>query len=242
MKDKIKILHLFSKALDLYGDDGNLKALSFALDKLNISCQIESFEHWQELPPLSDYDLVYIGHGKAKNLIPCIKALQINKENVLSYIENGGYFFCVGNSRELFGKSFETPEGDSLEGLGLFDYVGKETMTVCVSDDLGEINLGGRSIKTYGFVNRTAYLEGDAGESIFKLSRGLGDGKDASAHEGTRYKNFFGSWQLGPFLARNPEVLSYLIKKLTGLEELSLDLSCEKLALEATLKEFDSVK
>ena len=239
MAKSVKILHLFSKALDLYGDGANLTAISSALSKMGISSCIDYCELWDKMPSLSDYDIVYIGHGKAKNLLPCLQKLMNSKTELFDYINSNKVFLCVGNSRELFGKSFKAPTGETIEGLGLFSYTADETGEVIVSDEIGNIETTFGNITTYGFINRTAHIENTSELTpLFTLTKGIGDGTADTTHEGNRYKNFFGTWQIGPILVRNPLLLKSLLKLILAEDYRDFDTTLEQKALDTTLAEF----
>ena len=67
-KMEIKIAHLFPEELNLYGENGNIKALKFYLLKENITPKIININLDDELN-MQDYDFIYIGSGRKKILI-----------------------------------------------------------------------------------------------------------------------------------------------------------------------------
>ena len=75
-----------------------------------------------------------------------------------------------------------------------------------------------------------------SGKTAFRCS--AGDSDAAGGTEGTLYKNFFGTWQMGPLLARNPELLRELLRRMTGDEYREVDLALQERALAITLAEF----
>ncbi|MEG1994043.1 MAG: hypothetical protein RR048_03970, partial [Oscillospiraceae bacterium] len=145
--------------------------------------------------------------------------------------------FVTGNARELFGKAFETVSGGEKQGIGLFDYTATETNEVIVSDEVGILAFD-ENIKTYGFINRTAHLVGENKFPLFKLEKGLSDTEEKGGFEGNHYKNYFGTWQMGPLLLRNPLVLKEILKLLLGEEYKDFDTTLEQKALDVTLAEF----
>lgn len=242
MEREIKVLHLYPKALDLYGDSANLKAIDFALKKMGGKLSVTECELWDEMPNLDEFDMVYIGHGKVKNLVPVAEKIVKYKDQIVDAIEGGKLFFVTGNARELFGNSFENAEKKEIPALGLFPYKAKETGEVIVSDEIGTVTFGENTFTTYGFINRTAHLVGCETEPFFKLSRGISDGEEKRGQEGTHYKNFFGTWQVGPLLVRNPLLLKEFLKLLLGSDFVDFDTALEEKALEATLEEFNHTK
>ena len=63
----IRILHLYSNALDLYGDYKNLTVLQRRIAETGNTSDITEINLDEVIDP-TGYDFVYIGHGKARNL------------------------------------------------------------------------------------------------------------------------------------------------------------------------------
>lgn len=116
----IRILHLYSNALDLYGDYKNLTVLCQRIAETGNTAEVTEVNLGEVIDP-TGYDFVYIGHGKARNLAAVAPHFVRYGEAVRSAIEGGQVWLVTGNARELFGKSFTTPAGETLPGLGLFD-------------------------------------------------------------------------------------------------------------------------
>lgn len=243
----LTILHLYSDAMDLYGDSKNVEQLCRRIEDCGAQAALRHCQLWEELD-LEGVDLVYLGHGKARNLAAVQPHFLQNKEQILSHIEAGQLWMVTGNSRELFGRSFSTVEGQSLEGIGLFDYEGVEQNKVFVADMLGQTAFE-PSCGCYGFANRTAYLRYPNGNTM-PLFRGcmgpggapgFGDGERADGVEGSLYKNFFATWSVGPVLVRNPGLMAELLRRL-GLDPSACNFELEQRALELVLQEFSAEK
>ena len=232
----IKILHLYASTLDLYGDSKNLTALCQRIRETGNSVEITTAELFEELD-FESFDMVYIGHGKARNLAAVAAHFVPYADKVKTAVENGQLWLCIGNSRQLFGKSFTDPEGAEIGGIGLFDYTAVETGTVFVSDMVG-VPAYNEDERVYGFANRTAYLVGENKYPLFTVTHGFGDGRCPDGKEGTLYKNFFATWSLGPVLARNPSFMKEILQRLLGEQYSECDFSLEQKALALVLKEF----
>lgn len=234
--NKIEILWLYDDLLDLYGDWGNLLAVCRGLDAAGAGWNIDKKSLGEEVN-FEKYQMIYIGPGKEKNLAVAGKDFARHREAAKSAVENGAVVLCIGNSRMLFGKSFVTAAGEEIPGAGLFDYTGKETGAVFVSDEWGH-PVFSPTADSYGFINRTGVLSGEMGEPLFTLESGAGDGDEAEAKcEGTLYKNFFGTWQLGPVLVKNPLVLKEVLSRLLGEDYRDFDTFAEELALKQTIND-----
>lgn len=236
----IRILHLYSDALDLYGDYKNLTVLCQRIAETGNTSEITEVNLGEAIDP-SGFDFVYIGHGKARNLAAVAPHFVQYSASIRAAIEGGQLWLVTGNARELFGQSFTTPAGEVLPGIGLFNYTGVETNKVFVSDVLAQ-PVYDVSARVYGFVNRTAYLEGENSNPLFTVLSGCGDGETPDGKEGTLYRNFFATWSMGPILARNPSLMRELLHRLLGDDYRECDFSLEEKALNLVIAEFDKNK
>ena len=233
---KVNILWMYDDLLDLYGDWGNLLAVTKGLDAMGIPWEIDH-KSLGDQPDFSRYQMIYIGPGKARNLAEAAKDLACQKQAVLDAVERGVVFLATGNSRLLFGKRFTGADGQQIPGIGLFDYTGEETGNVFISDVLAH-PIFAPETASYGFINRTAHIHGNDRDPLFTVVKGAGDGEiTGESHEGNLYRNFFGTWQLGPLLVKNPEILKELLRRLVGEAFRDWNTTAEELALKLTLNE-----
>lgn len=236
---ELKILHLYSDLLDLYGDYTNVTAVRRAAAQLGYESAVTEVQLGQPIDP-TGYDFVYIGHGKARNLAAAAPHFRQYAEAIAQAVENETVFLVTGNARFLFGGSFQTPDSEE-EGIGLFPYHGIETGKVFTSDVVSS-PVFDESVRCYGFINRTAHLTGENPYPLFRVLRGPGDGETPTGTEGTLYKNFFGTWQMGPVLVRNPALLREVLHRITGEDCSGLDLGLQERALAITLAEFGNLQ
>lgn len=246
----VKILWLYDDLLDLYGDSGNLAILRRRIEEMGYPSLLEQKSRGDSLEDVGQYHLVYVGPGKAANLAQAARHFLSYKDQVKAAVEAGTVFLVTGNARLLFARNFTAPDGQTLEGVGLFDYTGNETGNVFVSDVVAAANIPGLP-HCYGFINRTAHIEGSAGSNggaLFEVLSGSGDGDPQREKplpgqrkgEGNLYKNFFGTWLLGPVLVKNPPLCQEVLRRTlanAGLELRPYDDSLERKALELTLAE-----
>ena len=236
----IKILHLYSKALDLYGDYKNISVLCDRIRETGNEVTVTAVELFEDIS-FDGYDMVYIGHGKIKNLSAVAEHFAAFGDAAKAAIEGGQLWFVTGNARELFGKSFTDHKGETVAGIGLFDYTGVETGKVFVSDMMAHPTFDPAQ-SVYGFANRTAFLEGENEYPLFEVVTGFCDGQAQTGKEGTLYKNFFATWSMGPALVRNPALMCEILKRLLGEDYKECDYTLEEKALELVLAEFQKEK
>lgn len=200
----INVAHLYYDILNLYGESGNIKAIKNYLEKLGIKVNIHFITLDDEIS-LDNIDLIYIGSGTENNQDLVLKHLLKYKEKINSFIENNKYILATGNAMELFGKSI-----DKNKALGIFNYSTTRTDFRIVSESLFKSNLIKENI--LGFQNRGSYIN-NIDNYLFDTIKGTGSNIDIKK-EGFNYKNFYGTYLIGPLLVRNPAFLKYLINKL----------------------------
>ena len=191
----IRIGHLYPYELDLYGENGNIKALKYALDKKNIENEIIYILPETEIN-FNDYDFLYIGSGRKVELDRVKERLLPYKEKLLNYISRGGILLSTGNSISVF---------DFLE-LYEVEYEEKRK----VSDVKATASLCNGVI--YGFQN-TEYLIKTTDNILFQMEKGYGNNN--TGLEGFMKNNFYATSMIGPILARNDNLNHYFIDILT---------------------------
>lgn len=203
----IKIAHLYYDLLNLYGEQGNVLALTSALKNQNIDYIVDLYSLNDEID-FKDYDIVYIGTGSLENLKLAAKDIIRLKRKINSYIKSDKYLIATGSSYLLFGKSITFSDDEVIECLNIFDYYAKlvSQRIVCHSFFKWKDNYG----PIVGFQNR-AFIVQINDNHLFSVISGNAD-NEKSAYEGYRYKNFIGTHLIGPFLIRNPYFTDEIIK------------------------------
>ena len=165
---ELKILHLYSDLLDLYGDYTNVTAVRRAAAQLGYESAVTEVQLGEPIDP-TGYDFIYIGHGKARNLAAAAPHFRQYADAITAAVENGTVFLVTGNARFLFGGSFQTPDGEET-GIGLFPYHGTETGKVFTGDVVSR-PVFDESVRCDGFVNRTSHLTGENPYPLFRYGR-----------------------------------------------------------------------
>lgn len=199
---KITIAHLYYDLLNLYGECGNVRILKKILEEQNVDVVVKFLTVDDKLN-FEDYDFVYMGMGIEDNLKIANKHLKKYKKDIQKYIEDGKYFICTGNSYELFGKEIAF-ESETIKTLGIFDYKSKileerKIMEISAKTDMIDKEL-------IGFMN-TGSTNDNKKENFLKNIN------NTDENEGIIYKNFIGTYLIGPLLVRNPELLKLIVKK-----------------------------
>jgi len=238
MSDKLVIGYLYSKHLNLYGDNGNVEALVYRASARNIETEVKEINIDTKIPEafVSDINFLFMGGGPDSAQKDVYEDLLQNKGwFIKNYINDGGVGLYVCGSYQLLGRYYKASDGTVLDGLGVFDIYTENfgsSKPRCIGNTVARlsnkilndpifihVNNVGRDI--VGFENHggRTYLN-DKSAGFCKVLLGHGNNSE-DLSEGFLYKNSIGTYFHGPVLARNPHLADYLLAKSLGLEELS---------------------
>lgn len=191
---KITIAQLYPNELCLYGENGNIKALKYALEKRNINVEIVNITKEDKLE-LNKYDFLYIGSGREKYLKEVKERLTPYKEDFLNYIKQDKPFLITGNAVSIF------------DFLGLYEV--EEFNDYKVADVLATTSLCNGKIK--GFQNTLCLIK-STNHLLFNMENGYGNNN--TLMEGYNNNHLYATTIIGPILARNDNLLEYFISLL----------------------------
>ena len=209
--------------MNLYGENGNIKSIKYLLESQKIKVIIDNISLNDNID-FNKYDLIVIGCGTYNNLKLSLNHLKKYKKDINEYIESNKFILATGNSIELFGQKI-----DDIEALKIFNYNSKKLDKRIVGDCITTTNL--IKTKIIGFQNRESYID--------EITNNLFKDKDI----GIKYKNFYGTYLLGPILIRNPEFAKYFVNELIKRKNKNYkikkyDLSLEKKAYNEYFKTY----
>lgn len=228
----MRIEILFPEACNLFGDMSNMRYLKKCLP------EAEFLETPLDQKPLflsEPAELVYLGPMTERTQERVIQKLLPFRKRLQTLIEGGTVFFFTGNALEILGSRIETDTGKQIEALNLFPFYAKRDMmhrhnSTFLGSFQGKELMGFKSQFTF------AYPEGEL-PGLFPVKKGVGLNPKCP-FEGIHYRNFFGTYLLGPLLLLNPDFTRYLLFCM-GAEAASLAFPEElEAAYEARLKDF----
>lgn len=192
---EITIGHLYYDLMNLYGEIGNIKVLTYHLKNQGIKVNIKNLSIDDDIN-FDELDLIYIGSGTTNNQLLVLNDILKYKEDIHKYYNDNKFFLITGNAIELFGEQIIDIDNNVHEGLKLFDYYTKENKKRIVN----EVYIPSLFTKEniLGFNNHFG--------SIYKDNIKL-DNKFIFNN------NFYGTYTLG-LLPRNPSFTKYFIKQL----------------------------
>ena len=117
---------------------------------------------------------------------------------------------AIDGGYELLGKTYETADGQKLEGLGILDVetkCGQKRLVGNCAFNCEELNT-----IVVGFENHAGHVTlGEGVKPLGKiLSGGGNNGTDGT--EGARYRNVFASYAHGSLLPKNPVLCDHILK------------------------------
>lgn len=204
---KIKILHLYPDLLNLYGDDGNIAALTHRLTWRGAEAEV--IRHMSDMGDfeLDDIDLLFIGGGTDREERSVMEMLCANRGRLSRYIEGGGVVLAVCGGLDMLGKYCEFG-GETAEGAAVLDIYTKNSKERMTGDVIAECGIIQTEI--VGFENRArkTYIGNNAPLCRVRIGSG-NNGEDFT--EGVVYKNVTGTHLHGPILPKNPKLCDYVL-------------------------------
>ena len=234
----IRIAHLYPDMLNLYGDRGNIIALTERMKARGIDVHTDAVTMGKNFNA-DNYDILFIGGGQDFEQDVLLDDLKRGKDTEINKaIHNGTVMLAICGGYQMLGKYYKTYDGKMLEYMGALDFYTEGKEERMIGNYAYKTKEG---IEVVGFENHSGrtYL-GKSVEPLGKMIKGFGNnGEDGT--EGVRFKNTFGTYSHGPVLPKNPQLADLLISKALenkyGKSELSsLDDSLEAKAREQVMR------
>lgn len=203
----MKIEILYPEICNLYGDLANVTYIEkqFPTAKIYKTSILDTPKF---INSKNNISLVYIGSSTENYQRIIIDALKPYKENIINYINDGHILIATGNALSIFGKQIV---GDTnIECLNIFDFKTEENLNKRHNSlFLGKF----LDIEILGFKSQFnfIYVDKNNNYNFIELEKGVGN-SPTSHNEGIKYKNFYGTSLLGPFLILNPYFMKYILK------------------------------
>lgn len=205
----VHIAYLYYDLFNLYGENGNIKALKKELENQGLTVAIHFLTINDEID-FTNYDLVYMGASTEDNQKLVIPHLCKYKDDIKKAIDNNKFFLITGNAIELFGKYIIDDENNKIETLNIFSYHTDVTPKRLINECIMRCHFIDKPI--IGFQNQSRIIL-ESEYPMFSVIKGFESSKKVT-NEGIKYHNFYGTYLLGPILVRNPELLKYFVYEL----------------------------
>ena len=209
MSDKtIRLLQLYPKDMNIYGDWGNTLTLKRRLEWHGINVQLLEYNPGGVLP--DEVDLVVGGGGQDSGQDTIQSDLLAIGDSLKQWAEKGVPMLMICGMYQMLGKFFKTQDGHIIQGIGLLDietHAGPERL---VGNIVTESNQFGELI---GYENHSGLtFLGPSVKPLGKVIKGAGNnGQDDT--EGAIFKNVIGTYLHGSALPKNPRQADFLIEQ-----------------------------
>lgn len=228
---KLTIHHLYADMMNMYGDRGNVISIKKRCEWRNIGVEVVDVGLGESIEP-TGCDIFLFGGGQDREQALLAEDLSGSKgADLRTIVGDGGVVLGVCGGYQLMGRYYETPDGEKLPGVGIFDLHteprGPEEARL-IGNAMVRIRPpeGGATREVVGFENHggRTYL-GDT-EPLGEVVVGYGNnGVDGT--EGARRLNAYGTYLHGSLLPKNPWLTDQLVE--SALRHVRKDFELEPL-------------
>jgi len=205
-KQKITVLQLYPKDMNIYGDHGNLLVVQRRLEWYGYEPEVIHYNVGDTFP--DTVDIIVGGGGQDSGQEIIHEDLLKIAPKLRKLAEADVPMLMVCGLYQLFGNFFKTAADKTLTGIGILDVetfgMGERLIgnIITRSEDFGDI---------IGYENHSGQtFLGPNAAPLAAVIKGAGNNaKDA--HEGARYKNVIGTYLHGSILPKNPRIADFLI-------------------------------
>ncbi|NPV70614.1 MAG: glutamine amidotransferase [Firmicutes bacterium] len=237
---RLTICHLYPELMNLYGDRGNVIALTRRVSWHGIEPVVEQVSLGNM--DSGQYDIIFMGGGQDREQKQiCVDFKNVKGGPLADAVESGVPFLAVCGGYQLLGKYYKTGGGEVLEGIGVLDVWTEAGARRMIGNAVVESDLGGAPRTVVGFENHSGrtFLGGKVRPFGRVLSGYGNNGQDG--FEGAVYVNTVGTYLHGSLLPKNPWLTDWFISRAVERrygETLSvfLDDTIEELAHQAAIK------
>lgn len=210
---KLIIGHLYPELMCIYGDRGNVLALSRRASWHGLDVEVRPILR-QDRVDFAEFDIVIFGGGQDKEqILVCRDLAEVKGASLRDAALDGLVILSICGGFQLLGHYYQPHHGDRLPGLGVFDaytVAGSERFIGNVVIEAPFLPEGRETV--VGFENHSGLTHlGPQCQPFGKVIKGKGNnGKDAM--EGAVQGNCFGTYLHGPLLPKNPLLADHLIR------------------------------
>lgn len=208
----LRIAFLYPELMNIYGDRGNILALSRRAQWRGVTVQVDRVSIGDRIDP-DYYDFYFFGGGQDKQQVAVSEDLQGQKGDALKEaVERGAVVLSVCGGYQLLGRYYRPFDGGDLPGVGLLDVHTDASNTRFIGNVLIDCNLSGvGAIVAFENHSGCTFL-GPGCKPLGKSVIGGGNnGKDGT--EGAVYKTAYGCYLHGSLLPKNPRFADLLLSQ-----------------------------
>jgi len=206
MNRSLRIAHLYSAEMNIYGDQGNIITLVQRCQWRGIHCVVDNINIGQKYD-FKQADIIFGGGGQDRGQELVAKDLLDRQVALEAAVSRGVPTLLICGLYQLFGRRFVTSGSQELLGIGI---LGMETIG---SNQrlIGNVVIDSQHGRLVGFENHSGLTKLDVDQKpLGRVIKGSGnDGQ--SGYEGSVLNNLIGTYLHGPILPKNPVLADWLI-------------------------------
>lgn len=207
---RLNILHLYPEHMSLYGDRGNVLALTQRARWRNIPAVIVGREVGESID-WDAVDLVFMGGGEDSHQSRIADDFLALGPELASRLADGLPMLAICGAYQLLGRYYKTADGQELPGLGFLDVWTEPGKARAIGDVVTEATLPIQPASLVGFENHggRTFL-GDGAAPLGRVTLGQGNnGQDGT--EGAWQQRVIGTYLHGSLLPKNPHLADLLL-------------------------------
>lgn len=203
----LTILQLYPRDMNIYGDTGNLLALTRRIEQYGLTSHVIDYNQGDLFP--DTIDIIIGGGGQDSGQTKIHDDLIAHGDTLIRLAEQGVPMLMICGLYQLFGHAFITKDGVTIPGIGLLDIETIGTDERLIGNVITESTEFGSIV---GYENHSGQTQ--LGPDVTPLaSVRLGAGNNSrDGHEGARIHNVIGSYLHGSLLPKNPAITDFLIR------------------------------
>ena len=202
----IVIAHLYPREMNIYGDLGNIIALTKRLEWRGYEVEVRPVEIGKPFD-FTAVDIVFGGGGQDSGQLLVGGDLIERGDELRRLASEGVPMLVICGLYQLFGRGFLTLEGQNIPGIDVFRVTTTGSSTRMIGNILIESTFG----PIAGFENHSGQTQLESEQQpLGKVKRGFGN-NSSSKFEGSVSQNAIGCYLHGPVLPKNPALADALI-------------------------------
>ncbi len=209
----VEICWLYPELMNLYGDRGNVIAISQRCAWRSLEPKVTHVSTGESVD-FSRFDIIFMGGGQDREQMLLAKDFEDYKgQSLHEAVAAGVPTLTVCGAFQLLGKYYLTAGGERLPGLGIFDVWTEAGTKRLIGNVVIESELGGTKRTVVGFENHSGQtFLGPGAQPLGRVLKGHGNnGKDG--REGVCHHNALGTYLHGSILPKNPWLTDWLISQ-----------------------------
>lgn len=208
-ENPVRILQLYPREMNLYGDAGNTLTLLQRLNWRGIPAEVIDHNPG-DTTDFHSADIIVGGGGQDAGQAVIKDDLAARGPELKQLVDAGVPMLMICGMYQLFGKYFLTGEGEKLQGINAIDAHTEAKDARLIGNIVLESEEFGQII---GFENHSGQTFLNAGvQPLGRVVKGSGN-NDSDAFEGARVNHLIATYLHGPLLPKNPQIADYLLKQ-----------------------------